>query len=281
MTENVPAIRQFAAALQSEAMKEQISKLLPPDVSYDRFTRTTMVAINTNPDVLQADRQSLYNAISRAAADGLMPDGREAALVVYSEKRGNNYVKAVRHMPMVEGIVKMMGKAGIKAYAASVYASDVIEVWNDDNGQHIKHKPEPFKPRGEMVGVYAVATDKDGTTYVETLNLDEIDRIRASSKSGDKGPWAAWYDRMAQKSALHRIKKRVPIFSADIADSLRDPEEDTETPVEAPEASEAPAPAPKRPRGLQAVVDRPVAEEVPFDMEPGEAGHPESEEDVF
>jgi recombination protein RecT len=281
VNDQVPALRQFAAALQSEQMKEQISKLLPPDVSYDRFTRTTMVAINTNPDVLQADRQSLYNAISRAAADGLMPDGREAALVVYSEKRGNGYIKAVRHMPMVEGIVKMMGKAGIKAYAASVYANDVIDVWNDDSGQHIKHKPEPFKPRGEMVGVYAVATDKDGTTYVETLTLEEIDRIRASSKSGDKGPWAAWYDRMAQKSALHRIKKRVPIFSAAIADSLRDPEEDLETPVEAPETAEAPpaepAPSQRRPRGLQAVMDRAVVDEEP----PMDEAPPATEEDMF
>jgi recombination protein RecT len=159
-----------------------------------------------------------------------------------------------------------MGKAGITAYAASVYENDQFEVWNDDTGQHIKHWPTPFKPRGEFVGAYAVARTAT-TTYVETLNLEEIERIKASSKSGEKGPWSVWYDRMAQKSALHRVKKRVPILDLAIADSLRDPEEDLEAPVETPERAEIPvqadgAPVEKRrPRGLQAVLDHAVTPE--------------------
>jgi len=288
MSTELTTVRSFAAALQSPAMKQQIEGLLPPGVDYDRFTRVTMVAINTNPDVLTADRQSLYNAISRAAADGLMPDGREAALVVYSIKQGNGWAKAVRHMPMVEGIVKQMGKAGITAYAASVYENDQFEVWNDDTGQHIKHWPTPFKPRGELVGTYAVARTST-STYVETLNLEEIERIRASSKSGEKGPWSVWYDRMAQKSALHRVKKRVPILDATIADSLRDPEEDLEAPVEAPEkaqepvATEAQAETPRRrPRGLQAVVDHAVVEPEPEPAVEAEQAPMATEEgDVF
>lgn len=280
MNDFVPMIKQFSQAMQSPAMQEQIGKLLPPDVSYDRFSRTTMVAINTNPEVLQADRQSLYNSISRAAADGLMPDNKDGALVIYSEKRGNGYVKAVRWMPMVEGIIKQMGKAGINAYAASVYETDSIEVWNDDSGQHIKHKPEPFKPRGALVGVYAVARTST-TTYVETLNTEEIDRVRASSKSGDRGPWASWYDRMAQKSALHRLKKRVPINDPAIVDSLRDPEEDAM--LETPESATPDAPREKkRPRGLQAVVDQEPEPEPEMVVEPPEFENMnQSEEDVF
>jgi recombination protein RecT len=278
--DSLPAIKQFTQALTSPAMKEQISKLLPTGVDYDRFTRTTMVAINTNPDLLSADRQSLYNAISKCAADGLVPDGRQAALVLYSEKRGNGFIKAVRHMPMVEGITFLMAKAGWSVFAISVYENDKIEVYSDENGQHLKHWPEPFSPRGAFKGVAAVARKGD-MTLVETLNLDEIDRIRASSKSGEKGPWSVWFDRMAQKSVLHRIKKRVPILDADIADSLSDPEEEetlesADSPQQPVETTEVEAAGKRRPRGLQAVVEAAVepekAEEVaePEDYQPDE-----------
>ena len=266
-SDNVPAVRAFSETLSSPQMKQQIASLLPPGVSQDRFTRTTVVAINTNPDLLSADRQSLYNAISRCAADGLMPDSREAALVIYNEKVGNDqWKKAVRCMPMVEGIIKQMAKAGYAVYAVSVYENDEVKVYNDDDGQHFVHSPQPFKPRGNLVGVAAVAR-KDGTAFVETMTVDEIEKVKASSKMANKGAWVQWYDRMGQKSVLHRLKKRLPILDAALADSLRDPEEDPELDVvvEATEkTSEAPRPeqvavaavqSKKRPRGLQTVLE--------------------------
>jgi recombination protein RecT len=266
----VPGVTQVAQYLS--ASRAEIVSLLPPDIDFDRFTQTTIVAIQHNPDVLNADRQSFYNAIARAAADGLMPDGREGAFVIFNQKAGNSYIKVVKWMPMVEGIIKQLGKAGITAYAASVFEKDKIEVWNDDHGQHIRHFPDPFKPRGEMIGAYAVATVGD-RTYVETLNREQADLIRKSSRSGDSGPWMVWEDRMWQKSALHRIKKRVPIMDPKIAAALRDPEEDPDLAPPSlaivPRQDETPIPAiappvatpegdtrkPRRPRGLQAVVE--------------------------
>jgi len=255
-------MQQVVSTIHSPEFRQQVAAVLPANISFDRFSQTTVVALQNNADLLNADRQSLYNGISRAASDGLMPDGKEGALVIFNKKIGNNFVKSVQWMPMVEGIIKQMGKAGIKAYAASVYANDEIEVWNDDDGQHIKHKPVVFGDRGDMVGVFACAKVGE-QTYVETLNLGEIDKIRSASRSGNGGPWAAWPDRMAQKSALHRLKKRLPILDSSIVDSLRDPEEDADiVPMEEPVAEAAPVEK-KRPRGLQAVVEQATVEVAP------------------
>jgi recombination protein RecT len=265
----VPGVTQVAEYLR--ASQSTIVSLLPPDVDFDRFTQTTIVAIQHTPDVLNADRQSFYNAIARAASDGLMPDGREGAFVCFNVRDNNEGVRrVVKWMPMVEGIIKQLGKAGITAYASSVYEKDEIEVWNDDNGQHVKHRPNPFKDRGPMIGAYAVAKVGE-RTFVETLNRDQAELIRKSSRSGDSGPWRMWEDRMWQKSALHRIKKRVPILDPKIAEALRDPEEDTDlgpalTVVETKQVVPAvvedkpqpppPPPGTRRPTGLQKVIER-------------------------
>ena len=287
-----PVMQQVYEVISSDQFKGDIGRLLPPGIPVDRFTQTTIVAIQHNPDVLNADRQSLYNAISRAATDGLLPDGKEGALVIYNQKdqRGNFY-KVVRWMPMVEGIIKMLGKANISAYAASVYSNDTLEIWNDDDGQHVKHKPVVFSDRGEMIGTFACA--KVGTrTYVEALNMDEVSKIASVSRSKDKngnpvGPWKEWPDRMAQKSALHRLKKRLPIIDSSVSDALRDPEEDPEIvapedvpQLPPPDAPVSEAPARRRPRALQSVIDKTVD----LTPEPVEAPPPSAnsaEEDVF
>jgi recombination protein RecT len=261
-TQPPSGIKQVMEYLSSA--KAEIQNLLPPDVDLDRFTQTTIVAITQNPDVLNADRQSLYNAIARAASDGLMPDGREGALVIFNQKVSDRQaIKVVKWMPMVEGIIRQLGKAGIAAYAASVYEGEEIKVWNDDAGQHVEHSVNPFQNRCALMGVFAAATVA-GKTYVETLNLEEIEAIRASSRAPEGGPWDKWYGRMAQKSVLHRIKKRLPILDRKVVAALRDPEEEPDlappTPMlvqpEKP-AETPPQPTPERhkPRSLNAVVE--------------------------
>jgi len=266
---NLVAIKQFNQSLSSPEMTGHLQKLLPPNVSVDRFTRTTMVAIQNNSGVLEADRQSLYNAISRAAQDGLMPDGREAALIIHNVKSGNGYVKMVRYSQMVEGVIKQLGNAGIMVHAASVYEADEIEIWADERGQYVKHRPKVFGSRGDLIGVYATAKVGD-RTFVEAMNIEEIEQVRAASRSGENGPWKAWYDRMAQKSVLHRLKKRLPIVDPEVSDSLRALDEEaeeallvSEEPFEAPQTAKEPAEQPvqtKRPRGLQAVVDTKISD---------------------
>lgn len=252
-------------SIKHPRMQEQIKKSLPPGVPMDRFTAVTIAAFNHNPDLVAADRQSLFNAILKSAQEGLLPDGQDAVLNVYNTNvapkgKTPKYVKKVQFQRMKMGVIKQFKKAGIDAYASCVYEGEVFDLWNDDTGQHIRHTPKPFrKDKGEMLGSYAVAPMPNGKCIVATMDLEAIQRARSKSKSGDgaNAPWQMWFDQMAEKSALHRLRRRVAIIDDEAAKHLNVIDEEFEEPESTEEQPEQPIPTgnESRPKSLQSVVD--------------------------
>lgn len=257
-------LSQAVAVIKSPQFRENVAQALPPNVDPDRFLRTALTALSIKPELADGDRQSLYNAIVVAAQMKLLPDNREGALVAYRAKAGNNWINKIQFQPMVQGIIKRFGEAGVLAYAASVYANEKFRAWNDDTGQHVEHEPIAFGDRGAYLGAYAVARTPDGRTFVEILGEEEIAKVRNASKSKDQqgnptGPWKDWPDRMAQKSALHRLGRRVPVSDESLARILNADADfaataDEPADTDAPQAAQAPVSAPRtRPRALDAI----------------------------
>lgn len=272
----VTVVERIVSTVRAPDMQTVLRNYLPQDVPLDKFTYATIEALKRRPDLFEdADRQSLYNAIAEAARDGLIPDGKQGALVPFNTKVGDKYVKKVQWMLMPEGLIARFAKAGVTVYASSVYEGDQIELWNDDIGQHVKHNIDAFGVRGERIGAYACARTKAGTTYVEPMSMDDIERVKKVSKQRKQdgtmfGPWVDWPERMAEKSCLHRIAKRVPSLS------IPDDEEFRDTPagpgITVLPREEAPPRASDRPRGLQAVLDaspgpEPIATQPPSGQE--------------
>lgn len=214
-------------------MADQLKMALPSHVNVEKFQRVTMTAIQMDPDLLAADRRSLFAAITRAAQDGLLPDKREGALVIFTQKvKGQNgardeYIKAVQWMPMVAGILKKVRQSGeISGISAHVVyeADDFVHRLGDD--ESIEHNPPPLgQNRGKAIGVYAVATLKDGFKIREVMDIGQIERVRAVSKTGQYGPWKDWWDEMARKTVIRRLSKRLPM-STDIEAVINDPATD-------------------------------------------------------
>jgi recombination protein RecT len=254
--------------LTSEEMQRQFNTLLPPSIKSDKFTEVTIAAIQNSPEVLEADKDSLYRACLQAARRGLLPDKREGALVVFNTNVGTQerpqWMKLVQFMAMVEGIIHEMAKAGVDAFAVSVYANDQIRLWNDDEGQHVMHEPVTFGEQGEFVGVFAAGKTATGRTYVEAMNKADIEQVRARSKQKAKdgspaGTWKTDYDRMAQKSALHRLRKRLPITDEEALQNLKDMEEESDIDLGAqPPSTAAPTQA-APPPPAQAALEAPKA----------------------
>ncbi|TGQ26791.1 recombinase RecT, partial [Mesorhizobium sp. M4B.F.Ca.ET.214.01.1.1] len=63
-------------------MNDQFKAALPAHIPVERFARVVMTAIQNKPELLSAPRKDLFNAAMKAAQDGLLPDGREGALVL-------------------------------------------------------------------------------------------------------------------------------------------------------------------------------------------------------
>lgn len=202
-----------------EAMRGTLTKMspefqaaLPPQINVEKFVRTTLTAVQMQPDLLNADRRSLLGACMKSAQDGLMPDGREAALVIFRSKNGPQ----VQYMPMIGGVLKKIRNSGeLASISAQVaYSADLFEYELGDE-EKITHKPFLGGDRGEPIAVYAVAKTKDGAIYREVMSVSDVEKVRAASRAGKFGPWADWWDEMAKKTVIRRMAKRLP-SSADI-----------------------------------------------------------------
>ncbi len=215
------------------AFKSQISNserefkaALPAHIPVERFTRVVTTAVTSNADLLQADRRSLFEAATKAAQDGLLPDGREGALVIYNTKikeGGKDFwIKKVQWMPMIAGILKKVRNSGelSSIVARVVYAGDKFRNWIDDSGEHIEYEAGDDQDQEMVRKVFAMAKLKDGSIEVEVLSPKDVEKIRAASKSKDKGPWVDWWEEMAKKSAIRRLAKRLPM-STDLDDLIR------------------------------------------------------------
>lgn len=211
---------------QFEERGGEFKAALPAHIPVERFMRVVMTAVQRNPDLLHADRITLFNSALQAASDGLLPDGREGALVIYKTKVNRNgreeWIKAVQWMPMVAGLLKKIRNSGelSSIVARVVYAGDKFRNWIDDDGEHIEYEAGENQDRNVVRCVFAMAKLKDGAIEVEPLTPADIEKIRSVSRSKDKGPWVDWWDEMAKKSAIRRLAKRLPI-STDLDDLIR------------------------------------------------------------
>ena len=223
-------------------MRPQLQMGLPSHITVDRFQRVVMTAINNNHDLASADRRSLFNAAIKAAQDGLLPDGREGALVIFKEKTSGK--KLVQWIPMVYGLIKLVRQSGEidRIGARIVYQKELdeqsparphrkrFEYVFDMGGDNIYHDPILWGDRGPPVLVYAYAHFKDGgAVEYEILHKIDIDKRRAVSKAGAKpdAPWQAWLEEMWKKTAIRAICKKLPL-SADILARVEKTDEPTE-----------------------------------------------------
>ncbi len=212
----------------AEPFKEMLMKrrevfhaLLPAHVTPEKFIHTCLTAVQFNPDLRDADKNSLLAACLHAANDGLLPDGREAALVVFNTKvmvkipgksaKEEKWFKQVAYMPMIKGVLKKVYQAvpGITVQVEVVYANDIYhrEAGTDPK---IVHTPDDFGDRGEAVGIYCIVRAPGTEAVVETMSKAMVERVKAVSKQSDKGPWKGFWEEMWKKTIIRRTLKRVP-----------------------------------------------------------------------
>jgi recombination protein RecT len=204
------------ARLQLQQMSGQFEAALPAHIPVERFKRVVMTAIQNNPSLLKLERKSLWNACIRAAQDGLLPDGREGAIVAY----GN----AAQWMPMIAGLRKKVRNSGEIATwdAFVVYENDEFDYMLGDEPR-IHHKPTLGDP-GKVIGAYSIATLKTGEKTREVMSVASIEKVRQRSKAKNSGPWVTDYEEMCRKTVARRHSKVLPM-STDLDDLMRRDEE--------------------------------------------------------
>ncbi len=265
-------------------MTPEFAKALPGHIPAEKFQRTVLTALQMNPQVARAASgtqgglESLLAACTKAATDGLIIDGREAALVTFRQKvSGRNeqdkWEDRVQYIPMVAGLMKKARNSGEIASIAAhvVYANDnFVYVLGDD--ERIEHAPKLDGERGAPIAVYAIVRLKDGSVQREVMDRAAVMRIAGQSKNKDQYDPAkgANYGEWWRKTVIRRISKYLP-SSSDKDDFQRaverldddfDFEPNVDTPV--PEAQ-----APKKRGGAAAALKNVTPrQDGPFDDTP-------------
>lgn len=190
-------------------METEFAKTLPRHIRPEHFVRVVMTAIQGNPDLLNYDRTSLLFACSKAAEDGLLPDGHEGALIPYKGK--------IKWTPMVWGIVaKMRAGNDIASITPSIVrVGDAFKYWVDEKGPHLHHEPDVFAKRNTEQGAYCVIVWRAGGSEVEVMSEDDIDEVRQASQARG-GPWESWPDEMRKKTVIRRLAKRLRTASGEL-----------------------------------------------------------------
>lgn len=195
--------------LTSEKLKKQIAENLPRHCTPDRFMRIVLAATQKAPLLVEATQSSLFQAMMDLSARGLEPDGYHAHLIPFK----NNRTRTVECQLIVDykGLIAQMRRSG---EISDINAEIVRE--NDDfqitlgTERKITHLPA-LRDRGDVELVYSVVKMKDGTVSFDWMSIDDIEKVRKSSRASNNGPWVDWWEEMAKKTVIKRHAKLLPL----------------------------------------------------------------------
>lgn len=229
---------------QLETRADDFKMALPAHITAEKFQRTVLTAAQSNPDLLKADRASFITSCMKAAQDGLLPDGREAAIVTFKtrKKDGNQWIDVflAQYMPMAHGVRKKILQSGdVSSLETNVVYRAEVEagafIYEAGTEAMLRHRPmleltDDDMSDDNIVAAYSVAVMKDGAKSFEVMRRGEINKVRQTSQTGalgkttrdgkpipPKGPWVDWFGEMARKTVMRRHSKTLPM-SGDLID---------------------------------------------------------------
>jgi len=175
-----------------------------------------MQLMTNNPYLAKMDKLSIVQAIVTVAQTKLTLNP-ELKLCYLIPRKGKLYCQSSymgkREILLRAGIVK-------DVWAKLVYKNDIFEVKEGSN-RNIKHEPDYFSDRGELVGGYWCAALMNGERPFGVMTKKEIDGIKQRSEAVKSGKTSAWdtdYDEMSLKTIINRAFKSLP--KTGISDSV-------------------------------------------------------------
>ncbi|KKL23150.1 hypothetical protein LCGC14_2428300, partial [marine sediment metagenome] len=179
------------------ALEVELKKVLPKIIPSGKFIRTVHTALQLNPGIAEASIKSILTACMKAAADGSLLDGRDAALVTYRTKDGS----VAQYLPMVYGIFKRIRQSGeISTFGAYVvYENDEFSITRGTNPS-LHHVETIRGERGDPIGCYSICKFKTGDVDFEWMSMADIEAVRARSKAKNSGPWVTDKTEMMRKT---------------------------------------------------------------------------------
>lgn len=176
--------------------------------------------INKSSQLKRASSESKQAAVLNVAQTGLTlnPVLKLAYLVPRWDSQSKQVACCLE--PSYQGLVKLLTdtKSIETVNAQLVYENDTFIMKSSDFENPIHHNSDPFKDRGALVGVYAIALLPSGAKQAETMDINELHQIRERSESYKAFKagkikscvWTTDEGEMMRKTVLRRIVKYLP-----------------------------------------------------------------------
>jgi len=195
-----------------ERMGSAIAETLPqgsPHEKAARIQKGVLLAAEANPDLYECTAASVQFAVLKAAQFGLIPGiGNECYLIPYGDK--------CEFMLGYAGFLQLIRRSNEIRFcqAKVVKAGDQFEITEAGPNRGVIHKPKVRGrgKRGKTVGAYFECYLKgDELPYVEWMDVEQLQKVRAASKAPNSPAWKNWEDEMYRAKVTRRGCKWVPI----------------------------------------------------------------------
>ena len=205
----------FVSLVKSEALnKQMLSSVYDNDPTTVRRIGALMLnAAVKSPALYEATQPSVMKVLLDCCAFGIEPNGRDAHVLPYRNRKTGTIEAQL--MIDYKGMITLAAKSErVSTVFAEIVCKNDSFTWK--NGV-VDHEVNFFADRGDMIGVYAIATMKDGSKVSQVLSKNEVEATRARSRSKDNGPWVSDYNEMAKKTAVRRLSKYLPLSPSAVA----------------------------------------------------------------
>jgi recombination protein RecT len=196
--------------LSKPEVLSEIRTALPKHITAERLARIALTTIRTTPKLLECSLSSLMAAIMQSAQLGLEP-GLLGHCYFVPFRNNKTCQSEVQFIIGYKGLIDLARRSGdiVTIAAGAIYSNDKF-LYRKGYEEILEHEPN-FQNRGELIGVYAYATTKDGGRYGDVMTLEDVNRIKSRSKAKEFGPWVTDFEEMAKKTVLRRLAKYLPL----------------------------------------------------------------------
>lgn len=192
--------------------EKQIKNYLGDKDKALKFMSAMVYSVQKTPKLLECSKDSIMQSFMSCAEFKLYPSNvaGEAYVLPYNSKNGMQAQFQLGY----QGIITLLYRAGIKVTSKIVREKDKFR-YEEGLNPTLEHQFDPFKERGDAVGVYAIAELPDGRKMFKVMSKAEVMKYRGFSKAKDSpySPWNSDQDpdlMMWQKTAIKQLSKTLP-----------------------------------------------------------------------
>lgn len=212
MSNQVAVIPAYEDAILSA--KQDFQALAPAELKYgdeEIFAMQMLTKTKFAMDCANNNPRSVQFAMINVASTGLTLNPAHG--YAYLVPRDRAIVLDISF----KGLIKIATDAGAIKWVRAECVHEFDEFIYHGPAKEPEIRTNPFKDRGQIVGVYCIAKTVDGDILTEVMDMEAIYQVRSASTAytkgneGSRGPWESYFAEMCRKAVIKRARKTWPM----------------------------------------------------------------------